>query len=53
MSATLTMMTQRFDMEFVDKERYNALNHPKTHLGQSHIPPVMVTLKERKLASSS
>ena len=48
MKILLTMTTQRFDMKFVDSEKYHAGNLPLRQLGQSHYPELMVEVKERR-----
>ena len=46
--AFLTMMAQRFDMNFADKEQYNKGKFPTLHVNQSHNPAHWIELRERK-----
>lgn len=43
----LTYLTQRFDFELVDKEKY-AGKYPYSALFQNKIPPIMIRLTHRK-----
>ena len=44
----LTMMAQRFDIEFTEKGKYSASDMPRLLVGQSHFPPLKVKLTSRK-----
>ena len=46
--AMLTMMTECFDMSFVNKELYNAQRIPKAYVNMRHKPPVWVELRLRE-----
>ena len=43
----LTMVTQRFDMKFVDSQKYHAKSLPVKHMGQTHIPELAVEVTRR------
>lgn len=47
MKFLLTMMTQRFDMKFVESEKYHKGNLPQKIVAQSHMPSLMIELKVR------
>lgn len=44
----ITMMTQRFEMSFVEKEKFSKGKLPMKVINQSHMPKLWVQLKERK-----
>ena len=46
--AMVTMMTQRFDLCFANKELYNAQRIPKVYVGMRHRPPIWVELRLRQ-----
>ena len=48
MKMLVTMMTQRFDMKFVDEEKYHSGSLPLITLSISHYPELIVELRERK-----
>ena len=45
--AILTMVTQRFDMSFANKELYNADQVPKSYVGMTHRPSIWVEIRSR------
>lgn len=44
----VTMMTQRFNMKFVDQKKYHSGNLPMIHSQISHFPELLIELSERK-----
>ena len=44
---TITLVTQGFDLSFVDKEKYRQGNLPMKHIGQSHYPEILVDVAQR------
>ena len=45
--AILTMVTQRFDMSFANKELYNADRIPRSYVGMTHRPSIWVEIRSR------
>ena len=43
-----TYLSQHFDFEFQDKEKYSANKLPCNEIGQASFPPIMVKLTKRK-----
>ena len=52
MKIIITMVTQQFDLRFVDSEKYHSKNLPMKHVGQTHYPELKVEMTKRALTQN-